>query len=262
MEGTACMVLLAIACTIPVFADLGVTVAVVIVSIIFGSLWAVERIPWIGWALDAALRALARRLPVSKPPPPRLVAPLRRMRPSMTLVLDLDETLVHAVKEKVDCDFQFGVFAEDKEMVFYATMRPGIHDFIASLHPHFEIVIFTAARQEYADMLINHMGIHAFVDKRFFRDDCVKNANGHLVKPMQQVRDDLARVILVDDSPVAVSKNPENAVLIPPFRGDRTDTVLWDLVPFLLALRRLRDVRCVLGCRTKRLQPRAASAPL
>ena len=36
---------------------------------------------------------------------------------------------------------------------------------------------------------------------------------------------------------------------ISPFHGDSDDTCLLDLVPFLLSLRKVRDVRMVLSCR-------------
>ena len=42
-------------------------------------------------------------------------------------------------------------------------------------------VIFTASRQEYADRIIDHMDIYPYVDKRFFRDDCIQTAAGFYV---------------------------------------------------------------------------------
>ena len=53
-----------------------------------------------------------------------------------TLVLDLDETLIHNVEYQNDSFF---------------LVRPGCVQFIETMAKHYEIVIFTAALQEYAD---------------------------------------------------------------------------------------------------------------
>jgi CTD small phosphatase-like protein 2 len=57
-----------------------------------------------------------------------------------TLVLDLDETLIHNV--------EYG-----QESFFL--VRPGCEDFIKEMAKYYEIVIFTAALQEYADQVVD-----------------------------------------------------------------------------------------------------------
>lgn len=59
-----------------------------------------------------------------------------------TLVLDLDETLLH-YKEITDTDGELGI-------------RPGADEFLEKLSEHYEIIIFTAAMQDYADWAISH----------------------------------------------------------------------------------------------------------
>lgn len=56
--------------------------------------------------------------------------------PQYTLVLDLDETLIHNVE-----------YGNDS----YFLVRPGCVAFIELMAKYYEIVIFTAALQEYAD---------------------------------------------------------------------------------------------------------------
>lgn len=65
--------------------------------------------------------------------------------PPYTLVLDLDETLIHF--EENDSE------AEDGE-VFYL-IRPGLNKFLTQLYPYFEIVIYTAALEDYANWILN-----------------------------------------------------------------------------------------------------------
>ena len=57
-----------------------------------------------------------------------------------TLVLDLDETLIHNVEYGNDSFF---------------LVRPGCVQFIETMAKYYEIVIFTAALQEYADQVID-----------------------------------------------------------------------------------------------------------
>lgn len=60
-----------------------------------------------------------------------------------TLVLDLDETLLHYM-ESNNTGATEGIL----------NIRPGAEDFLLTLSQHFEIVIFTAAMQDYADWAI------------------------------------------------------------------------------------------------------------
>jgi len=62
-----------------------------------------------------------------------------------TLVLDLDETLIHFEEENEEID--------EKE-VFYM-VRPGLNQFLSELSQYYELVIFTAALQDYADWILD-----------------------------------------------------------------------------------------------------------
>ena len=53
--------------------------------------------------------------------------------PELTLVLDLDETLIHFVEMGAES---------------YFLERPGAHEFLEKMYPYYEIVIFTAGMQD------------------------------------------------------------------------------------------------------------------
>jgi TFIIF-interacting CTD phosphatase-like protein len=57
-----------------------------------------------------------------------------------TLVLDLDENLVHFV-------------AKEKKF----KLRPGCIQFLKDMSQYFEVVIFTAAAKDYADFVLNYI---------------------------------------------------------------------------------------------------------
>lgn len=76
-------------------------------------------------------------LPKATPP---FLLPLEPSDHQYCLVLDLDETLIHNVE-----------YGNDS----YFLVRPGCVQFIEVMAKYYEIVIFTAALQEYADQVIN-----------------------------------------------------------------------------------------------------------
>lgn len=58
-----------------------------------------------------------------------------------TLVLDLDETLVHFKESKF--------LSDDKKL----KLRPGIDQFFRTLAPYYRFVVFTAAHKQYAEFV-------------------------------------------------------------------------------------------------------------
>lgn len=114
------------------------------------------------------------------------------------------------------------------------------------LSEYFEIVIFTASIRRYADAVIDLIDLHHVVDRRFFRQSCIKSG-GSFLKDLRVVSgSDLRRTMLLDNSPVAYSLQEENALPIATWYDDPSDTALRDLIPFLLSLRAMEDVRALL----------------
>ena len=61
--------------------------------------------------------------------------------------------------------------------------------------------------------------------------------NGHRCKDLDRLNRDLSRVIVVDSDPEAVQLHPENAVMLPRWKGeDEGDTALLDIMVFLQCL--------------------------
>jgi Dullard-like phosphatase family protein len=166
-----------------------------------------------------------------------------------TLVLDLDETLVHttdAIIPVYDC--RVDIHTRSSSRCFYILKRPHLDAFLFALSPYYHIVIFTASIRRYADAVIDLIDPHQLIERRLFRPSCTRN-EAHFVKDLDNVSRDRRRLVLIDNSPMAYSMNEENAIPIDTWYDDPTDTQLRDLIPFLLALRCLDDVRSVLGRR-------------
>ncbi|XP_076885644.1 uncharacterized protein LOC143535211 [Bidens hawaiensis] len=167
-----------------------------------------------------------------------------RSCPSTTLVLDLDETLVHSTLEPCDdADFTFTVNFNLEDHIVYVRCRPYLKEFMESVAGLFEIIIFTASQSIYAEQLLNVLDPKRKVFRhRVFRESCVF-LEGNYLKDLSVLGRDLARVIMVDNSPQAFGFQVDNGIPIESWYDDRTDQELLNLLPFLESLVRVGDVR-------------------
>jgi len=73
-----------------------------------------------------------------------------------TLVLDLDETLVHSsFKPPEKPEIVLPVEIEGKVCYVYVLIRPGAMAFLEELSEYYELVIYTASLSKYAEPLMN-----------------------------------------------------------------------------------------------------------
>jgi import inner membrane translocase subunit TIM50 len=68
------------------------------------------------------------------------------------------------------------------------------------------------------------------------------------VKDLNYLNRDLSKVVAIDTNPEVYSENPDNAIIIPKWKGDSHDTGLVGLIPFLesMAFLQLPDVRAAI----------------
>ncbi|KAJ1461072.1 HAD-like domain-containing protein [Pelagophyceae sp. CCMP2097] len=199
--------------------------------------------------------AVAARLPPRAAASP-VLDPLRRMlgvAPSAppakrcTLVLDLDETLVHSQMEpRADADFVFDVELCGVTSTVYAKARPHLAEFLADVAARFEVVVFTASHRAYAETLLDRVDPgRNHIDHRLFRDACA-TVDGLYLKDLDVLGRDLATVALVDNTPYVFAYQPDNAVPIESWYDDPRDRGLLELLPLLRSLEFAEDVRPLL----------------
>ncbi|KAL2903672.1 CTD small phosphatase-like protein 2-B [Bienertia sinuspersici] len=167
-----------------------------------------------------------------------------RRCPPTTLVLDLDETLVHSSLEPCDdADFTFTVNFNQKDHTVYVRCRPHLQDFMERVASLFEIIIFTASQSIYAEQLLNVLDPKRRIFRhRVYRESCVF-VDGNYLKDLSVLGRDLSRVAIIDNSPQAFGFQVDNGIPIESWFDDRSDQELLLLLPFLEGLVGADDVR-------------------
>ena len=141
-----------------------------------------------------------------------------------SLVLDLDETLIH---------FKQG----NNEQEGVVRIRPGVTEFLKEIGKIYELIVFTTATQEYADLLIDAIEEDKiYFDHRLYREHAIIVDND-FVKDLTRIGRPLDKIIIIDDMPQNFKLQKENGIIIRPFWGeDNNDSVLYNLVPILKSI--------------------------
>jgi RNA polymerase II subunit A small phosphatase-like protein len=120
-----------------------------------------------------------------------------------TLVLDLDETLVHSsFKVPQEECIVLPVEIDDKKFKVYVLVRPNAEKFLKIMQIYYEVIIYTASLSKYADPLMDILDSEKSVSARLFREHCTFY-QGMYVKDLSELGRDLRDVIIVDNSPTA-----------------------------------------------------------
>ena len=167
-----------------------------------------------------------------------------------TLVIDLDETLIHSYFDMVPprkSEISFEIFLDNKNVQVYTLIRPGAVEFLEKMSEIFEIVIFTASLSMYALPIINYIDKGKKCEFKLFREHCSIFNNG-FIKDLKRLSRDLNNLILLDNNPNSYFLNKENGFPIKTWIDDLSDNELFKIIPYLefLGEEYVKDVRTIL----------------
>eukprot|EP00884_Botryococcus_braunii_P018178 jgi/Botrbrau1/5043/Bobra.37_1s0009.1 len=196
-----------------------------------------------------------------------------------TLILDLDQTLVHSIKIKngntnvsdmlqyepnhvVPLDLEelkrLGELEESRtdinRLETYIWYRPGLERFMQRAAELFEIVIFSAGRPFHVNAILSHIPNRPCITRVFTENHTTVFSLGRKSQKEFRVKDISSifggehprlpgNVIVVDDLVKYFCKHLDNVVPIVPFRGDPDDKELDWLLSVLEELKDAADVR-------------------
>ncbi|CAB9524757.1 Carboxy-terminal domain RNA polymerase II polypeptide A small phosphatase [Seminavis robusta] len=176
--------------------------------------------------------------------PPITLPPKDPSAPPVTLVLDLDETLVHCTVEPTpDADLQFPVVFHGITYQVHVRLRPHLFDFLEKIKDKYEVIVFTASQQVYANELLNLIDPEGkYIHHRLYRESCLA-VEGNYLKDLNVLGRDLSKTVLVDNSPHAFGYQVDNGIPIESWFDDPHDSELVKLERFLRTLPDASDVR-------------------
>lgn len=149
-----------------------------------------------------------------------------------TLVLDLDETLVHYYEA-----------GQDSKLL----VRPGCYTFLTELKKYYEIVIFTAALQDYADWAIDNIDTELSISYRLYRHHTM-NFGPVFMKDLSRLGRDMSKIIILDNVTDNFRLHPENGLTMKSWFEDVNDICLFEIMPLLkeMVIKEVPDVRLAL----------------
>ncbi|CAD8191923.1 unnamed protein product [Paramecium pentaurelia] len=171
------------------------------------------------------------------------IQPQKKMQ--KTLIIDLDETLVHC--NEFSClksDFFIPVIFNEQIYQVGISIRPYAQQFLRNMAKDYEIIIFTASNPDYANKIIDYLDPqHNLVSYRLFRDDCIQISNNCHIKDLRILNRNMKDILLVDNSAYSFAFQVENGIPIIPYLDDKNDKELVHLQHYLQHVNQFDDVR-------------------
>lgn len=181
-------------------------------------------------------------------------SPTKNSRTKHCIVLDLDETLVHTfdrisneqaeeirrdpeyikVRDRfylIDISDPFTRKGEGHHLYMWGMLRPHLKEFLNFCFSYFQVVaIWTAGTKPYAKEIVSELSKHTIREPHivYSKNECVDSSgrcsSKNLAKMISECNSsmNLSNTFMIDDIIDNFDHNPNNGVLIPPYRVSPT----------------------------------------
>ena len=152
---------------------------------------------------------------------PYITNPLKK---KYSLVLDLDETLILV---KLLNNTNKGVLH----------FRPYLFEFLNTLFPLYELILFTTSTHIYADRILNEIEFKKkYFSYKFYREHSIIKGK-EIIKDISRIGRNMKKILIVDNNLSNFKVNQENGILIFPFYNEKNkDSSLLELKKILLKI--------------------------
>jgi carboxy-terminal domain RNA polymerase II polypeptide A small phosphatase len=171
------------------------------------------------------------------------------------LILDIDETLIHATTSQlpIEPDFTFSKY--------FVYKRPHLEEFLEECSRLFKLAIWSSATDDYVDEIVKIIiPKHIPLEFAWGRSKCTpkstnksefdnhRDSDSHYnyTKQLKKIKGKgfhLNQTLIVDDTPEKVLDNYGNAIYIKEFLGEKDDTELLLLAQYLKKLVDFENIR-------------------
>lgn len=177
-----------------------------------------------------------------------------------TLVIDLDETLIHSSFTHISTpDFTFTLTAaqlidissdekkklsdnsSQQDFTIYVRIRPFAKEFIERLGDIYEIIIFSNSNKVYTDEVLKHVDPNHKI-KYVLYQESIFEFNGALVKDLSRLGRELSKTIILDNNQMSYLLQPYNAIQICTWFRNKNDSELTKIMDFLVENEKETDV--------------------
>lgn len=180
-------------------------------------------------------------------PAPRDIPPKTRSTPEPTLVVDLEETLMHSSLSVINgAEHTFHTVFQDHQYKVYMILRPHVTEFLQSMAKTYELFVYTCAKKEYAEKILNVLDPQRKLFRhRLYQEDCAC-VQGHYIKDLSILGRDLAKTVVLDNAPHTYPYHLMNMIPVKSWSREPDDRELQKLIPTLEKLATVEDFRDVL----------------
>ena len=118
-------------------------------------------------------------------------------------------------------------------------------EFLKSVSKYYEVFVFTAASEDYANYVIDILDPECkYIKGILFKNHCLETKKGIIIKDLGVIKNrEMKNMVIIDNNAHAFALQLDNGIPILEWKGDKNDKELKYIVHYLLELAGSEDVR-------------------